>query len=312
MFEPREVHVMIDIEALDLRPTSAILSIAGVKFNPLGEPGKWAHETEATYQSGVSSTFYVNVDVQDCIDFGMTVGGSTVRWWLDQCHEARQALLYGIKPLRVALEDFNVWYGREPLPIWCNGASYDFPILREAYMRASWSKPPWHHGDERCYRTFRKLMEPSFPNIGYEEPSVPHDALHDAKAQTEHLQKLARAMHEMVWGVGVDMEDNYSPGPWILEDHGYKYIVSRPGEGYVTREVCRMDASTMAAFNQKANAWLIAAAPDLLVALREFREDWAHKLPGCSDPNCRACQREREFIVRVDAAIKAAMEGPPK
>jgi len=200
MFEPREIHVMFDIEALDLRPTAAMMSIGAVKFNPLGEPGKWAHETEATFQSGLSSTFYVNIDVQDCIDFGMTVGGSTVRWWLRQPPEARDVLLHDIKPLQVALEEFNIWYGREPMPIWCNGASYDFPILREAYKRASWITPPWHHGDERCYRTFRKLWEPVFPLIGYEPPSVQHDALYDAQAQAKHLQKMAQAAFALMLG----------------------------------------------------------------------------------------------------------------
>jgi hypothetical protein len=60
----------------------------------------------------------------------------------------------------------------------------------------------------------------------------------------------------------------HTPGPWSLEDRGTKFIVSKPGDGYITREVCRMDSSTMAAFAQEANARLIAAAPDLLEALQ--------------------------------------------
>ena len=59
----------------------------------------------------------------------------------------------------------------------------------------------------------------------------------------------------------------HSPAPWVLEDRGYKLIVSKPGDGYITRDVCRMDASTMSAFNQAANARLIAAAPEMLAAL---------------------------------------------
>ena len=60
----------------------------------------------------------------------------------------------------------------------------------------------------------------------------------------------------------------HTPGPWLLENRGYKFIVSKPGDGYITRDVCRMDGSTMAAFEQEANAQLIAAAPDLLEALK--------------------------------------------
>lgn len=66
------------------------------------------------------------------------------------------------------------------------------------------------------------------------------------------------------------MVNKHTPGPWTLEDHGYKFIVSKPGDGYITREVCRMDGSTMAAFHQKGNARLIAAAPDLLEVLKDY------------------------------------------
>ena len=59
----------------------------------------------------------------------------------------------------------------------------------------------------------------------------------------------------------------HTPGPWLLEDRIIKYIISKPGDGYITRDVCRLDSSTMAAFAQEANALLIAAAPELLAAL---------------------------------------------
>lgn len=59
----------------------------------------------------------------------------------------------------------------------------------------------------------------------------------------------------------------HTPGPWTLDDRGYKYIVSKSGDGYITRDICRLDGSTMAALAQEANARLIAAAPELLEAL---------------------------------------------
>lgn len=37
--------------------------------------------------------------------------------------------------------------------------------------------------------------------------------------------------------------------------------------------------------------------------LVEFRKDWAQKLEGCSDPDCLSCQRRKDFIARVDAAL---------
>lgn len=63
------------------------------------------------------------------------------------------------------------------------------------------------------------------------------------------------------------MTTKHTPGPWKLDDRGYKYIVHKPGDGYITRDICRMDSSTMAAFAQEANARLIVAAPELLNAV---------------------------------------------
>ena len=63
---------------------------------------------------------------------------------------------------------------------------------------------------------------------------------------------------------------NHSPAPWKLERRGYTFIVSKPGEGYITRDICRMDGSTMSAFDQEANARLIATSPKLLAALKEL------------------------------------------
>lgn len=48
--------------------------------------------------------------------------------------------------------------------------------------------------------------------------------------------------------------------PWVVVDAGYKFIVEAPGDGYVTRDVCRMDGSTMASFYQKENAAVIEEA----------------------------------------------------
>lgn len=47
--------------------------------------------------------------------------------------------------------------------------------------------------------------------------------------------------------------------PWIALT-GVNAIVEARGDGYVTREICRHDGSTMAAFYREENAKLIAEA----------------------------------------------------
>ena len=85
----------------------------------------------------------------------------------------------------------------------------------------------------------------------------------------------------------------HTPGPWALDDRGYKFIVSA-GDGYITRDVCRMDSSTMAAFAQEANARLIAAAPELLEALqlclKALRHPTYHADRAVMDADDAACK----------------------
>ena len=58
----------------------------------------------------------------------------------------------------------------------------------------------------------------------------------------------------------------HTPGPWVFNE-SIPRTVTAPKEGYITRHICDMDASTMSALEQNANARLIAAAPELLDAL---------------------------------------------
>lgn len=62
------------------------------------------------------------------------------------------------------------------------------------------------------------------------------------------------------------MKTQHTPGPWTFNETIPRMVSSK--EGYITRDICRMDASTMSALEQDANARLIAAAPDLLEALQ--------------------------------------------
>lgn len=68
-------NVMVDIETLDNKPTSAIVSIGAVMFGPNG------------YDE--YNTFYMVVDAQSCIDAGLTLSADTISWWMKQSDQAR-------------------------------------------------------------------------------------------------------------------------------------------------------------------------------------------------------------------------------
>jgi hypothetical protein len=61
-----------------------------------------------------------------------------------------------------------------------------------------------------------------------------------------------------------------TPGPWKLEDYTVKNIISKPNEGYISRDIIRLDSSTHSAFNQQANAKAITATPEMLEDLIWF------------------------------------------
>lgn len=74
-------HVMVDLETLGTKPGSVILSIGAVTF-----------DLDGSGRDG--RTFYQRVNIQSCLDAGMTVDGDTVEWWFHPDRDqARRALL---------------------------------------------------------------------------------------------------------------------------------------------------------------------------------------------------------------------------
>ena len=71
-------HLMLDIETMGNESFSSIVSIGALEFDI--ETGKTGKE------------FYVNVDLQSCMDLGLIVNASTVMWWLNQNEQARKDL----------------------------------------------------------------------------------------------------------------------------------------------------------------------------------------------------------------------------
>lgn len=159
-------HVMVDLETQGIRPTSIILSLGAVVFDP------------ATGKTGAE--FYRNVEVASCEAIGLTRDKSTMDWWLEQSAEARAALEPDQKPVTDVIRDFTAWWkeasGTHP---WSHGATFDVAILENIYQQLGLNAP-WDFWNVRCCRTIlacanRKIYRP--------KDSVHHNALDDAKAQ---------------------------------------------------------------------------------------------------------------------------------
>lgn len=169
-------HVMVDLETMGNSNNAAIISIGACKFDPLG--------------SRIGEKFHLVVDMASCVAAGLTLDASTVTWWMQQSEQARKVFATDRKyDLLMALVEFNKWFGKESMPLWGNGATFDNVILRSAY-RAVKMDPPWQYWDDRCYRTMKNMA----PSVKMEKLGVAHNALDDAVNQAVHLQAIFKQL----------------------------------------------------------------------------------------------------------------------
>lgn len=165
------MEIMADLETASTKPNAAILAIGAVRF-----------DVDYKYE------FYMNVDVDSCVDAGLHVCPNTMAWWSKQSREARDSLEQDKKPIDYALKEFRKWIIEEEcrtsyVSLWGNGANFDPVILRSAFS-ATGIECPWPYYNEMCFRTIANL---SIPRNKRTKPEIPHHALYDAKAQAEDL-----------------------------------------------------------------------------------------------------------------------------
>ena len=139
-------HVVLDLETLGVAPDSAVMSIGAVSL-------------------GGSEFYAVIANPSGHIDQG------TVRWWLGQRAEARQALLTGSNE-REVIQEFSVWLSSlrqsSPLRLW-GSEDFDTVILRSAYERND-LPVPWKYWEVRGLRTALELA-------GIDEDAIPWEGI---------------------------------------------------------------------------------------------------------------------------------------
>lgn len=171
-------NLMVDIETLGTRPGCIILSVSAVEFN---------------VDDITSYMFDMPVDPRSCELLGLKTSIDTVMWWMKQDQKARDRVADGGVDIKRVLELFSSSWGPwKDTRIWCNGASFDFPILTAAYEAAG-MQAPWPYYNERCYRT----MKGGVPRDAYDKclipPAVAHNALYDAISQARTLISMVKA-----------------------------------------------------------------------------------------------------------------------
>lgn len=169
-------HIVIDLETLGTGSDAVILSIGAVLMNG----------------TTIKKQLYTNVNLQSCLDAGMSIDGSTIEWWFKQSDAARKALFVGGITAEKLTEWFEGIYNffdqedcKEPILIWGNGATFDNVILSNLYRRFC-KKRPWDFRADRCFRTVKAL----FPQLEVPEEETAHNALCDALWEAKYLIKL--------------------------------------------------------------------------------------------------------------------------
>jgi hypothetical protein len=167
-------HYSIDLETLNNRFDSAILSIGVVQFDP--STGKLGAE------------WYKEIDIDSAIKSG-TVSGDTLAWWMEQGDKARWIFSRSNKASKVslatALDEMATWFrGKAGAPkVWGNGSSFDITILEHAYVKGGVGlAPPWHYTNIRDMRT---IVDVSGLMAWPQREGTHHNALDDARYQAQ-------------------------------------------------------------------------------------------------------------------------------
>lgn len=175
-------RVMIDIETLDSKYSSVILSIAVIEFD-INSP--------RSYRTLLN--IYLPTEPQ--IMEGRTISADTCKWWMTQSPNAQLAMAIGRKTAEetgitlevVRRELIEALDGADE--IWANGPDFDCIILRD-FLGYDFKWRFWAH---RCARTFFRmfdyLIEPEAVTN-----KLGHDALADCVYQAEKIAHISLAL----------------------------------------------------------------------------------------------------------------------
>lgn len=166
--ESSSTHLMVDIETMGNRPTSAIIEIGAITFN--------SHTAE------ILETFYTGVNLQSCLNKGLTVDASTISWWVQQDTQCK-TLCKAPSPIDEALKSFAKFCSQDHI-IWANSTSFDLSILKNAYNVVD-LPVPWSYKNERCVRTISSLHPQIKDNWNWK--GTAHNPIDDCHNQIGYL-----------------------------------------------------------------------------------------------------------------------------
>jgi hypothetical protein len=172
-------HGMIDTETLAVGNDAVVLTIGAVKFNPFEE-------------NSIAEKLHLKLNTSEQIEKGRRVDEDTLAWWGKQDKEVRDAAFSEDDRVTVseALDIISKWTS-DINKIWCQGPSFDFPLMYDLY--SMYEKPvPWKFWLERDSRTVTGLIP---ENIKEKIDFSAHNAVDDCIAQAKCVQYVYKKLN---------------------------------------------------------------------------------------------------------------------
>lgn len=163
---------MIDLETLGTSYDSVVLTIGAAKFTPFNN-------------SEPREKLYLKLDTSDQVAKGRVIDEGTLKWWGTQDEEVRKDTFSEHDRVDVseALDVLTEWFG-DVTKVWCQGPSFDFPILQNLFQHYD-KKKPWNFWNERDARTVTGLVP---EDIKSKIDFSAHSAIEDVVAQCKCVQ----------------------------------------------------------------------------------------------------------------------------
>lgn len=165
------MNIMIDLETLDVRPSSVILSVGIVVF-----------DDKKIVEAG-----YLIPNRQQQIDAGRTISFDTLKWHLKQGAECQAVFSENdqmtVEECITAIHATIIQYPNAK--IWSNGANFDAVIMDHLFNMYS-VEAPYKFWNVRCFRTYCEEKGEKYSG----KSGVTHNALQDAKDQANHLIQI--------------------------------------------------------------------------------------------------------------------------
>lgn len=175
-------NVMIDIETLSKALNACVCTVGLINFD---------------IHTGESLTEYdVSIDMEDAINRGLHVDGSTLTWWLKQSDEARAQLTDSPIELAVALEfvrQFINDHRTDGICLWANSPSFDMIRLENAYTLCE-IPIPWKYWELWDVRSIAGMNPDVKDSIKLSRNKTAHKALDDCKNQIEYLVAVLNSL----------------------------------------------------------------------------------------------------------------------